>query len=80
MTDDDFIRYLPFAIRLLKEGLIDKDDAWLLLNARDTPLWDDEADRFLIDYECDLNHGVSRARAVRHIHRLLNRLYGHDFY
>lgn len=76
--DDFFIRHLT--TRLLKEGLIDSDDAWLLLNAHDTPLWDDKADRLISDYGCDLWHEVPEARAVRHIHRLLNYLYGHDFY
>ena len=68
------------AIRLLKEGFIDSDDAWFLISAFDTPLWGYKADRFLSDYGWDLHHGVSKDRAVRHIHRLLNHLYGHDFY
>ena len=77
MTDDAFVN---LTIRLLKEGFIDSDDAWFLINAFNTPLWGDKADRLLSCYGCDLHHGVSKDRAVRHIHRLLNYLYGHDFY
>ena len=68
------------AIRLLKEGFIDSDDAWFLISAFNTPLWGDKADRLLSCYGCDLHHGVSKDRAVRHIHRLLNYLYGQKFY
>ena len=77
MTEDVFIN---LAIRLFKEGFIDWDDAWLLINAFDTPLWDDKANRLLICYLSDLRHGVPKDRAVKCIHYLLNHLYGHDFY
>lgn len=67
-------------ICLLKEGFIDGDDAWLLLNAHGTPLWGDKADRLFNAYGWDLHHGVPEGDAVRHIHRLLNDLYGQKFY
>ena len=72
--------FTSLAIRLLKEGFIDSDDAWFLINAFDTPLWDNKCDRLLICYTASLHDGVSKVGAVRCIHHLLNHLYGQKFY
>ena len=72
--------FTSLAIRLFKEGFIDWDDAWFLINAFDTPLWDDTCDRLLICYTSGLHDGVSKVGSVRCIHHILNHLYGQKFY
>ena len=65
---------------LLEEGLIDADDAWILLNARNTPWWCEKVAVLLDRYMHSHIPGASAQRSVRLVHEALNHLYGQKFY
>ena len=65
---------------LLEKGLIDADDAWILLNAQNTPWWCEKVAVLLDRYMHSHIPSESAQKAVRLVYEALNHLYGQKFY